>query len=470
MKKIIILTACMFAIGLTAYGQSSKLLEKSHRFNAKSTISKQYGAKKNIICVNNTNGIVSFILDVFNSGNNSNEFSFRGYEVYDFIAVNDTVFFCGKDLSATPHGVIGFFCISQSFLGISNVYIQNSFVAGTNRRNVNKLTDMTTYYNSQGERHIVCVGECVGGFPCVVDMYEQFFVSSMWYYTAGYVNEAYETFTDIDYVLGMYEEPYIVVSGHESSYGKYINLRFFNVNDIFAVSGMQDYRHVYCIDPYSPSDPYEWLDDEVLVSRLGYGYFGTLSYRHQDTSQSPDLANINIAVFDIHNIIQNNSLMGMVHNTDILLPGETIDRELNQLIYKSPNDTIAFLITLNGILTPERYSYFCEMKHSPRNGTVPFFYHQDTLFQGMDNYLGNNKYIMSGYVKNNAKNRMFELDTYGKYDRCPASTGLEYMEINSLAAIKQYRPFNKLAERINLTPVETSLESLELIPICIKQE
>ena len=89
-------------------------------------------------------------------------------EVYDFVVDNDSVFFCGMDVSLGDYAA-GYFDIDDFFAGTGAVGLLNNIGFS--------VTDMVSYTDSQNTRHIMCVG----GGNMVVDIY---YGGNSWYVDA----------------------------------------------------------------------------------------------------------------------------------------------------------------------------------------------------------------------------------------------------------------------------------------------
>ena len=475
MKKIIYYLFWML-IWVMAYSQNSVIVdEPSFHGPTIKTLIKEYHYPVTISCVSTDYGSATFIL----SGSNMQtiERTVEKLRVEDMSIVclgkeatlYDTLFFCGCDntgLAAT----IGFFNIHDFFFGSGNVQIHSAFGTSANGIYVENLYRLETYSASNGSRHVVCTGTTSSYLSCIVDLSDDMF--GIWGYQSGYLADHMEHITDIKYVTTNFDE-YLVTAGFNDQFGKYLNIRIYEPDNIFSTSGPQDTRHVFCIDTAFTC---EWMWNDILLAKLNNNYFATVSYKNicnQDFLQKDyeeELLNyLHLGIYDIPAIL-GGSLSGMVGSYLAEAQG-VINNRLMQFIGRNGSD-LAFLQQIRPYPSGYSYSVFCELKIT-NNTTLSGhskYLASNYLFQGMDLYNSSTRYVMGGYKSSNAYSLNYEMETFWASKHCAEPDTYKWGKINPYRSINSIYGFETIGGLSNFTTRGSTLYEVPLTIICSDDE
>lgn len=433
---------------MSAFGQTSFLFEESVSINVKSTIIKEVDYPATLTCVNTYEGYVLFIYADATLNTKELIIEMDDLEVYDMaIEHSDTVFFCGQVIeNSVSKGVIGFFLIDDllNSPGSMNVVMQKYFVSGTDSRLVERLTKLVTYNSTNGDRHIVCIGRCIGDlntfYPCIVDMSGTLFVSMG--YSSGYYASDKETFEDIKIVTNNYtDDPYIVTAGYYSFLGRYICFRVYDLDYVlYSPSGIEDTLHFLNSDT---SGIRRWYDDGLSLSNVHRDHFSTVSYRNNTQSNTLNSnANIHIGTYSLVNLIGGSC---NIMNESLEIPyTHTINRRMKDFIYNPTKNFMVFLHDSQDTNNQNIESYYCEIpeRHSYIAGTFNFYNNRDVELHRLGLYNTRLEYIMSGIFKDYIFDVAYGMDTYGITERCSDYYKYNYFGTGILTTTKWYKPFN----------------------------
>lgn len=395
------------------------------------------------------------------------EISMNGYWVNDFLIYGDIVYFCGRKTKG-GNGIYGFFNIPDVFTNNGNITIIPQLYAGEENYNVYELTKITSFPRADNTYHIACIGTCIkpgGKYPCLLDFDADIYSPT---YIGGAVKDEKESFTDVKVVRINYLESCLVTTGFDISNGRYINIRVYDPDDIFSLSGMQNKRHIYCIDTAAARP---WLDGGVLLTDIYNGNFITMSYREspeeRDTTQVAvkDKTNIHIGVFCLIDIL-NNSVYAMLDNYEIPL-GKTENREMSEIIYSNGPERAVFLHSY--LTVYDEPSDFCDFKPNTLGnfGILQAFQNTGIKQQGLSLYNNLSKYILSGFKMSFPTELNYEMETLGTNTECVNIKEYNYRrmrKMDSMNTIKEFSSKGYVAET-----TQPPLEIVEL-PIYIDCE
>lgn len=403
---------------LSAFAQTSVTVKHPHmtREAQKTIIKQRPGDYLATITCSNSEGAVTFIHSSYLM--QATEVTLEGYWINDMIVIKDTVFFCGKQID-NNRGIMGFFNIDSLFNNTNPAVINFDFLAGEAGLPVYEFTRMEIFIDTLHVRHIFCIGTCGDGYPCLVDRYLPF-----GFYWAGYVNDNKERFTDIKLVAdNAAETPYIATVGYNLRYGRYLNLRVYKANSVFATGGPQDWCNLYCF--YGGAYAREWLDGGVLLTKINNTVFSTISFRSNVYNNAKeDFQNsyryIHLGFFDLNSIVSN-SVYSMIDNYE-LSAYEAVSQEMDQFIYSSKKDAFVFLYSdsLSGF--NDYKNRFCEIFRSSlsTSGVLQGYKDLDSRLYGLSlyDYGYNNTYILSGYSIYNHTMLKYQMNTFGVLSDC----------------------------------------------------
>ncbi|MCR5193387.1 MAG: hypothetical protein K6D59_08790 [Bacteroidales bacterium] len=475
MKKYIYYMFWML-IWAMAYSQNSVIVdEPSFHGPTIKTLIKEYHYPVTISCVSTDYGSATFILS--DSSMQTVERTVEKLRVEDMSIVchgneatlYDTLFFCGFDntgLAAT----IGFFNIHDFFYGSGNVQIHSAFGTFPNGGNVFELTRLETYPAYDGSRHVVCIGKTTSSLSCIVDLSDDMF--GIWGYQSGYIADHLEHITDIKFVTTNIDS-YLVTAGFNDQFGKYLNIRIYDPDNIFSSSGPQNTRHVFCIDTAFTD---EWMWNDILLAKLHNNYFATVSYKtahNQDFLQKDyeeELLNyLHLGIYDIPAIL-GGSLSGMAGNYLTEAQG-VINNRLMQFISRNGSD-LAFLQQIRPYPSGNSYSVFCELKIT--NNTIlsghSKYLASNYLFQGMDLYDSSTRYVMGGYNNSNAYSLNYEMETFWASKQCAELDEYKWNKRTPYRSINSIYGFETIAYLSNFTERESILYKVPLTIICSDDE
>lgn len=448
MKKLLNIL-CGLLMSASAFAQSSYFFEESHMFEAKSTIIREAKYPATVTCVNTTIGAVLFIYADASYTTKELVLMEEGLEVHDMcVSGGDTVFFCGEmTVDDDLTGVIGYFQLSDLQGGSANVVFQNKFISGQAELPVKKLTRMVTYNSSNGDRHIVCIGNCLNDdgelYPCVVDMSGTLYLYMG--YSSGYVASINETFEDISYVtVGLHNTPYLITAGFDNTYFyNFINFRVYDPENVMSTfSTIGDTKHLLSVS----NGGRQWYRDGLVLSSTVRGEFATVSYRNSSSSNINYInANIHIGFYSVANIVGGNlSIM----NRSVEIPfTQTTDRFMKDIIYNPSNKYMVFLHDATYLSSIANKSYYCEMPLSttPSSGTLNYFSDDSVELHSLGLYSSKNEYIRSGFFTTLHSKLAYGMDTYGMTDRCSDHSLYQYSETAILTTVAQEAAFDRIA-------------------------
>ena len=189
-----------------------------------------------------------------------------------------------------------------------------------------------------------------------------------------------------------YQGDHLVTAGMDTSFNggvKYLTLRVYDINDIFAPSGVQDFKYIFCIDTAFGVD---WEKEDVLVRHLEDGFFATVSYLkpklYNDvvwgSKQLNHLNSVHVGVFKLNTLLSL-SVSGMISST-VFEPLSLTGNNLTEFV-RGPYLTMAFQerIVDNG---PFLSSNYCEIDFNTlfNVSSVRKFNTLGDVYTGMNNY------------------------------------------------------------------------------------
>ena len=419
MKKTLVFL-CGIIISTAALAQNSVTVNLPHlNRNAVKTIIKNYSSNyPATVSCSNSNDSVTFIYT--DASMQAREIIIlKDYYVNDMVISSDSVFFCGR--TKFKSGFIGYFDIQNVFFGSGQIVIDTTFFAGENAYPVKELTRLVAYNKEGGGRKVESIGTCgEQGYPCLVDMTMDYYP----FYNAGCIENAEESFTDIKMVQNNYYDYYLATVGFDTENGRYINIRMYNMNNVFMSGGPQDMCHVFSMGAITPRP---WLDGDVLLASIEAGKMATVSYRSgmaiigAQESEPDDFSysnTINLAIYDVYSILSN-SVYSVLNDYEIDIPFTT-SRLMNQFICSRAKNSLAFLHTYTPFPTGIQTSEYFEIDISTLGlSTVLQAYNNPgVLQQGLSLYDANGKYILSGHEQASPTTLKYQMNTFGVQPIC----------------------------------------------------
>ena len=446
MKRLLFTVCFVLSLG-TAFGQNSIIVtEQNIHDSTKYSIIKEYRYPSTISCIQSDYNSSTFIYADQSVPLHAKEFTVPDLRVNDMIiktigvdGKRDTVYFCGRNLR-NGLATFGYFSVNDVFNGSGTVYLHNPFLSGEETLQIENLTRMVTFVNETGT-HYACIGTNENGKHCLVDLACDPF-SNTWDYRAGTLIDGLETMFDIKKVYSMPRD-YIVTSGIDSSMdGKYLSLRVYDPSDVFAASGIQDIKHVFCIDT---SFCIPWEKEDVLASNPKNNYIVTVSYIKSSAYYQigqrpwPSQSSLHIGVFNI-NMLVSGSLNSMVDNT-VFEPLYFVDNNLNWLV-EGPENTLAFLETETHT-AGYKTSAFSEVDFDASHKVcgIRLFQTPEEVYYGMDSYNVNRNYVISGFKKDNRTMLRFGMETFMSSKSCHPTDKYDFIHRNPYKSVNRTRPF-----------------------------
>lgn len=472
MKKTLLLVCCALFL-CTAHGQYSVVVsEQSIYGTALHSIIKEYKYPSTITCILSEDSSSTFIYaDQFMQ---TKEFKVPNLLVNDMIinvgsanGREDTVFFCGKDLE-TGKATLGFFNVYNAFNSSGPVYLHDPFLSGENNIYIKTLTRMVSFIEGVN-KHIVCIGE---NFNNKASMVEVVFGPSysLVSYRAGSLYQSDEKFFDIG-TARHWTDNYIVTAGMDFFMGnKYLNLRVYDINDIFAPSGIQDWKHIFCIDT---SFGFPWNRDDVLIRSFDDGLFATVSYIDEGLyngnaygSRPVQFPNsVHLGVYKVTDLVSN-SVSSMIRSA-VFEPLPLVHNSLMRFIYGS-NRTLTFLENIQDGSGNETSS-FCEigLNSSSYVSTVNKSSARGDIYTGMDSYNLYNNYILSGFEDSDRTMLKYSMETVNVVRTCHSPEKYEYIQYNPYRSVNMVNKFVQKSKRSSFK--EIVVESAQ-VPLTIECE
>ena len=461
----------MFALTLLpvlAAAQTSIVAYSPHYSTNKKVLIAEVEYPATIVCTNSGDDSVTFI---YTDGTmQSDELVIRGYWVNDIKVIKDTLFFCGRTIGLRDTmAIFGFFKFDAHFAHVDSIFIYDKFKAGEPGQSVKEFTRMTSFSNNWNPSHIACIGTCMNQDrpnPCLVDIYKS---GTHWDYFGGSINNEKETLTDITYMILLNNRRYLVTSGFDNTYGRHINLRVYDPDNIFDPSGIQNMRHVFCVD-YSNSNG--WLNPNVLLTTVSESLLSTVSYRSAPIYSPVDRnvilvnANIHVAFYNI-NYLLSNSVYSMVKSLEIPI-GLQARMQMNQYIRKR-NQTLVFLHNhANTVIPNDNQSVFSEIDYSSlqSSGSLKAYKYTDNIMQGLSPYNGINNYVLSGYYRTNNDDLRYSMETYYTPSLCAEKVDYKYEVRENISSINEEKPFTSMIGRIIWEKPEIRKQSVATRIIC----
>lgn len=472
MKKIILILCCLLFIS-TAFCQNSvTVLEQNVHGRTVKSIIREYRYPATITCVFSSDNSSTFIYS--DQTLQTREFTIKNLKVNDMIVMlhgtdgrSDSLFFCGRDLN-TGLATFGFFNINNAFNGSGPVSLHKEFLSGQEMYRVKELTRMD--YFIEGENyHFVCVGTNEFNRYCIV---EEVLgpPPSLGNYRAGTLQSDKEKLFDIKRVNTIPND-YIVTSGMDSSYGRYLTLRAYDISDIFAPSGIQGFKHIYCIDT---SFGVKWERDDVLIQNLNDGQFATVSYLHPclyskvvwGGVSNNYINSVHVGSFRLNSLLSL-SVTGMVSST-VFEPIDSINNTLTEFV-RGPFRTLAFQERVQKHPIGET-SRYCEIDFNNTQDLVSArkFDTRDDVYSGMDSYNFHNNYVMSGLYDNNNSVLKYAMETFSTYVSCYDHNKYDYIRYNPYRAVIMQKGFSVVSKRSEYENVDVEWLIVPLTIECRK--
>ena len=476
MKKSLIFI-CGLLMSLSAFAQTSVTVLEPHMVNdANKVIIKErpFHYPYTITCSNSKEGEVNKVTFIYNAPTMQVvEVTMEDYYVNDMVVDRDSVFFCGKKIS-TKEGIIGYFDIDDVFANSGQIYIESGFVAGESGLPVLEFTRLIHFSRENGAySHVASIGICdkKSKYPCLIDLK----VDYMHTYVSGCVYDGDESFTDLKLVRhGLYyDDLNLVTAGYNVQYGRYINIRVYNFNNFFSLTGPQDMCHVFCMDT---GYVIPWLDGGVLLSEIENNIFATVSYRatflqpiirDDEISMINYPSNIHLAFYNLSSIYSN-SVYGMTSNYEISASANAF-REMNQFLFNPTISSLAFLHTFKTNSSSQYVSEYTDFKlpSLPSLTTIQLYSNPGIRQSGLSLYNSNVNYILSGYDQTFTTVLHYQMNKFNTLSRCANKTERSCEKKEVVASHNFERPFSFIG---GICITKTPELKIDYLPLYIECE
>ena len=472
MKTKILLLICGIVLSMSAISQNSMEYTEINSENVLSTIIREVSYPTKIICHNTDEENVKFVY--IDAALNTIEFYLKYNElvVQDMVVLSkDTVVFCGTAVvNGGNRGIVGFFTISDVLSGTVNIFTQNYFISGTASLIVTTFKRMVSYYNSYGDRRIVCIGKCIdiNGtdlYPCIAYITGLDFMTGG--YICGHITNTNETFEDVDLVTVFpTDKGYIVTAGFDNTNGLYMGFRIYDADNLFPLtSNLQDTLRLLRVDPSSTR---KWLDEGLALSHITRGEFATASYRHNNLNSNFLDANLHIGSYSVDGIlrgsfsIMNNSLEVPMLNTG--------NRTVKDFIYSPRKHQLVFLHDFTSLSSGIAESRYCELDESslPNVTSFYFFGKTDLEIDRLDLFNNNIQYIWCGFQRPTPYFTENGMDTYGYFYPCLPFGSYAPTHYSPLSIVKIRREFNSNGGIIIRSSERKEVQAYSVDRICTK--
>lgn len=449
------------------WSQSSVVVTEQNVYgDTKKVIIEEWRYPSTVSCVNSEGDIATFILA--DNSMQTKELRLDSVVINDMHIMigaggyqKDTLYFCGQNVKSKC-AVVGFFNINDAFNNNADIYMEDINLCGYPEVNLQNLTRLVCYVGPDDTRHIVCIGKSKEEYPCVVDV-TGFAMGSMglaWGYNGGYIEDKRESFYDVK-LIPVGEQIttgyYVVTSGMDNKWHKYLSLRAYRYDDIFSATGPQNTKHIFCIDT-SFSRP--WTQDDVLLTQLPDERFATISYRcaymtglDNPNSDAATFNTLNLSMFHLPTFVSG-SVNSMVGNA-VSGTQSIISNNLERFITRRGTNTVAFLQDIQYSMSPFMHGIFCEVDItgvSTVSATRPYSQTSASM-QGLTLYNNVANYALGGFDNNDITNLEFEMETFNNNSSCANMTDLEFSNIRPLRSVNEEKDFLVSSFRIEFHKV-----------------
>ena len=305
--------------------------------------------------------------------------------------------------------------------------------------------------------HYVCVGKNERNYPSIVEVIFGPAYSIINYRTAT-LDYDVETIFDIKRA-SHWADNYLVTAGMDYTMNnkRYLNLRIYDINDIFNPTGIQNMKHVFCIDT---AFGVHWDRDDVLIRSFDDGLFSTVSYLDESLynhvvfgTRPVHLPNsVHIGVFKVANLVSN-SVSSMIGST-VFEPLALVHNSLKEYI-NSPVRTFSFLERiLDG--SGNETSTYCEVElnTSWNVNVVRKFNTGNDIYCGMDVYDNQQKYVMSGFEDDDRTMMKYSMKVFHSSKSCHDAEEYKYIHYNPHRSVNWNKGFIVKSARSNFNEVE----------------
>ena len=214
------------------------------------------------------------------------------YVVNDLVIENEFAYFCGNN-TVSSTGFIGYFNVQDFFNGINGYYILDNLPGATPTNIVTQLERMVLFKNMDG-LHVAAIGTEMGPNPlsCIVD-YLPWATAGNNYAVGAIPQNQYLRYDFLDIT---HTDSYVVIS--DLYEGVLPTLRVFDINNLFAASGLQNYCYLFC----SLSDNMFFVHNDILIEHLSSDLVVTATY-WKDLTQPYPYDGTNLRVIDIPTLL-----------------------------------------------------------------------------------------------------------------------------------------------------------------------
>ena len=380
----------------------------------------------------------------YNGFNGSNYYLtfLYGYSVNDFVIENDTVFFCGK--GDDENGVIGFFPI-QGFLNNNVSFFVSKQIECNTGVYASEFNRLVTYRDTTGRRHVVSVGQATGEgktYPCIADVFSEPMIGYLSYNAAiiddttlansmmdikRFCTEAYPAREDA--TRPYLPCDYLIVAGVDAN--DYLCLRFFNTQDLFSVTGLQN--RLYTFDGYDSFVNRRFVSEAIVYPKTDHSIAvaAVLKYNFMLPNH---LNTLDIGEVDIFQLLAG-AANSMTQSSSVNVPSCRQITSLNEFVYN--NSTSSCAVLFNGISNEDsnRASYFVETTGSAGavlNAVVGADAGNicgDKGFTGLDFFNSKSQYVLFGHCRDHTWQYNHGIETSGTASNCLPSVGVSCIRL-----------------------------------------
>ena len=377
------------------------------------------------------------------------------FVVNDMEIYKGHVYFCGVD-NASQTGFIGFFRITDFFNGTDFYRIFSCIpYSSSTTVFVSDLNRLTVFKNNSG-LHVAAIGHVddPNNSSCIVDYLPHATTGNN--YSVGIASA---TGIQSDFLDITSTDNYVVVSDMVMS--GMPTLRAFDINNLFATGGIQDYQYLFC----------EYLDnmifnyDDLLIEHINSDIVATATYWKDQTSSNM-FDGTNIRFFDINQMLTI-PYMGMLYSFGIHQPFCFGIWDLYELRNDPNNQCLYLLQRADEPSAPRRNACFVNEFHYsfyPPTGLVNGCYIPSYMSQSLDVF--NSYSISTGYNVSNNDNLKYHLKSSFQQGGCSTTVFYSYSNYHVSQNKIDYSPLNVYSSELYPVMLWSRVDENEISIVC----